>query len=153
MWKLRDIHCVDLDDGEFKETIENDLKNLESPMEAFVFCMFLDDQTFQQAAWKQKRPPGLAQNHSKKLKRATLGGPRPWIAATIPRDDPQERRKNKNCGGRWRSATFWASLPLAPHSSGPRPPPGINFGPTQKPSKNWFESNQPKWSWAPLFWA
>ena len=36
--KLRGIYCIGLDDGEFKETIDNARKKLEIPMEAVVPC-------------------------------------------------------------------------------------------------------------------
>ena len=42
------------------------------------------------------RPPGLTHNDPRGSQTCTLGGPRPVNRATIPRDDPQRGKKERN---------------------------------------------------------
>ena len=55
------------------------------------------------------RPAELAQNDTREAQAPSLTGPRPWTAATIPREHPRERS-----GGRRKKTKFWASHPRPP---------------------------------------
>ena len=117
--KLRGIYFIDPEDTEFKETIKNARKKLETSVAPAMPCKMLkncgsggsDKIQTKLACILEAGPPGLVQDDPREAQTNTWSCPRPCTTATISREEKERERKNNEMFG---------SPPFLPF---PGPPP------------------------------